>query len=290
VGDPVRGYTVYTIRTHTTSPHYRKSDLSALRRFSDFLWLVEALTANNPGIIIPPVPDKHTFGRFQEQFIETRRMALERSLTKITAHPVLQLDPDLRSFLESDNFALESKARRPALDTAPEQRGLLSGWTGPRFVESDDWFVSRGAFLDSLEAQLRGLSKAVEVSSKARLDYAIALGESAETMSRLAESDLGSAMCAALARLADLGRTEKEAAEELAKGDVVNLLNVADEYIRFIGSVRIAMQARTKGWFAWQSHVKEANRFKATREKMRAQGKLGDRAAQSLAEANEVGA
>jgi sorting nexin-1/2 len=262
--------------------------LSALRRFSDFLWLVEALTSNNPGIVIPPVPDKHTFGRFQEQFIETRRLALERSLTKITSHPVLQLDPDLRLFLESDNFAVESRARRPVVDTAPEQRGLLSGWTGPRFVESDDWFVSRSAFLDSLEAQLRGLSKAIEVSSKARLDYAIALGESAESMTRLAESDLGSAMCAALARLADLGRTEKEAAEELAKGDVINLLNVADEYIRFIGTVRVAMQARTKGWFAWQSHVKEANRFKATREKMRAQGKLGDRAAQSLAEANEV--
>lgn len=37
-------------------------EASVLRRFSQFLWLVERLGANNPGVIVPPVPDKQISG------------------------------------------------------------------------------------------------------------------------------------------------------------------------------------------------------------------------------------
>jgi sorting nexin-1/2 len=287
IGDPVRGYTVYTVRTRTTSPHYRKGEFSVLRRFSDFLWLFEALTTNNPGIIVPPVPDKHPFGRFQDQFIETRRLALQRCLGKITSHPVLQLDPDLRMFLESDNFAMESKNRRP--ETPDKQgQGLLAGWTGPKYTEQDDWFDSRKVFLDSLESQLKALSKSIEGASKARLEMAISMGDFADGITALAESDLGSAMCAALARLADLSRREKETNEDQAKDEVVQLLNMADEYVRFIGSVRLAFASRIKAYHSWQALEKEVVRLRQTREKLRQQGKLGDRVQSSLAEIVDV--
>ncbi|ORY25951.1 Vps5 C terminal like-domain-containing protein [Naematelia encephala] len=286
MGDPVRGYTVYTVRTRTTSPHYRKSEFSVLRRFSDFLWLFDALTLNNPGVIVPPVPDKHPFGRFQDQFIETRRQALERCLNKVTSHPVLQLDLDLRLFLESDSFAIESKNRR--LETPADKAGLLAGWTGPRFVEQDDWFDSRRTFLDSLESQLKSLSKSIEGASKTRLDLGVAMGDVVDSMASLAESDLGTAMCAALSRLSDLARQERETNEDQAKSDVVHLLNLADEYVRFIASVRVAFASRIKSYHASQAAEKEVARLKSQREKLRQQGKLGDRAQQSLVEVNEA--
>ena len=286
VGDPVRGYTVYTIRTHTNSPHYRRSDFSVLRRFSDFLWLFECLTANNPGVIVPPVPDKHPFGRFQDTFIETRRNALQRCLEKITSHPVLQLDPDLRLFLESDCFAAEAKNRKA--ENVPDKTGILATWTGPKFVEQDDWFDSRRLFLDSLEAQLRGLSKSIEAASKSRLDMALAMGDFASSMANLAESDLGSAMCAAIGRLSNLASREKETNEELATADVVNLLNLSDEYVRFISSVRLAFVSRIKCFEKWKNQEREVGRLKQAREKARQQGRLGDRVNQSLAEIGEV--
>ena len=284
VGDPVRGYTVYTVRTRTTSPHYRRSEFSVLRRFSDFLWLFEVLTANNPGVIVPPMPDKHPFGRFQNTFIETRRTALERCLTKITSHPVLQLDPDLRLFLESDSFAAETKQR-----TLQEKAGLLASWTGPKYVEQDDWFDSRRAFLDSLESQLKALSKSIEQASKNRLEMANSMQEFAISSSALADSDLGAAMCAALGRLADLAAREKVTNEDLATAEVVNLLNLSDEYVRFIGSVRIAFTSRIKVYEKWQGLEKDVARLRGLREKARQQGKLGDRANQTLQEVGEVG-
>lgn len=39
--------------------------------------------------------------------METRRNALEQCLQKMANHPVLQLDPDLRLFLESDTLSME---------------------------------------------------------------------------------------------------------------------------------------------------------------------------------------
>jgi sorting nexin-1/2 len=91
----------------TTVPEFKKPSFSVLRRYSDFLWLFDALSSNNPGVIVPPVPEKMPFGRFAEGFIESRRLALTKCIQKIAAHPRLRTDPDLRLFLESDSFAMD---------------------------------------------------------------------------------------------------------------------------------------------------------------------------------------
>lgn len=94
----------------TTSPLFQKSSFSVLRRYSDFLWLYETLSLSNPGVIVPPVPDKMPFGRFTESFVQSRRMALETCIQKTANHPILGKDPDLKMFLESDSFALDVSA------------------------------------------------------------------------------------------------------------------------------------------------------------------------------------
>ena len=89
---------------------YSKSAFSVLRRYSDFLWLYETLSNNNPGVVVPPVPEKSPFNRFDASFVNQRRLALEKCITKIANHPVLQKDPDLKLFLESDTFALDVRS------------------------------------------------------------------------------------------------------------------------------------------------------------------------------------
>jgi sorting nexin-1/2 len=89
------------------SPLFRSSSFSVLRRYSDFLWLYETLSLNNPGVVVPPVPEKSPFGRFEGTFVEQRRLGLEKCINKMANHPVLQKDADLKMFLESDSFALD---------------------------------------------------------------------------------------------------------------------------------------------------------------------------------------
>jgi sorting nexin-1/2 len=86
---------------------FSKPSFSVLRRYSDFLWLYETLAINNPGVVVPPVPEKSPFGRFDDQFVRQRRTALENCINKIANHPVLCKDTDLRLFLESDTFSLD---------------------------------------------------------------------------------------------------------------------------------------------------------------------------------------
>lgn len=53
------------------------------------------------------MPEKNPYRRFDQDFVEQRRLALEKCVQKIVNHPVLQKDPDLKMFLESDSFALD---------------------------------------------------------------------------------------------------------------------------------------------------------------------------------------
>lgn len=125
----------------TTSSAFRKPEFSVLRRFSHFLWLFDALTLNNPGVIVPGMPEKSAIGsspisetpstirllpsnfpntilptgRFGSEFVENRRSALQATLMKIVAHPMLVGDPDLRLFLESDTFSIDVNFSVPAL-------------------------------------------------------------------------------------------------------------------------------------------------------------------------------
>lgn len=58
-------------------------------------------------MVVPPVPEKSPFGRFDDQFVRQRRTALENCINKTANHPVLCKDADLKLFLESDTFSLD---------------------------------------------------------------------------------------------------------------------------------------------------------------------------------------
>jgi sorting nexin-1/2 len=96
---------------------------------------------NNPGVIIPPPPEKQAVGRFEADFVESRRSALERMLNKAAAHPVLQHDSDLKLFLESEAFNMDIKNKERKDPGLGESKGMfgsmLSGSSG-KFVEHDD--------------------------------------------------------------------------------------------------------------------------------------------------------
>jgi sorting nexin-1/2 len=141
VGDLTSSHTEYSVTTKTTSKGYRNSDFTVSRRYRDFLWLYTQLHNNNPGVIIPPPPEKQAVGRFEADFVESRRAALERMLNKSAAHPILQHDGDLKLFLESDAFNVDIKNKERKDPGLGESKGMfgsmLSGSSG-KFVEHDD--------------------------------------------------------------------------------------------------------------------------------------------------------
>ncbi|KAL0953850.1 hypothetical protein HGRIS_005026 [Hohenbuehelia grisea] len=276
VGDPIRGFTMYTVHTRTTSPMFQKSAFSVLRRYSDFLWLYETLSTNNPGVVVPPVPEKNPFGRFDDQFVRQRRTALEKCIQKIANHPQLGKDADLKLFLESDTFSLDIKHRKAEI--AHERGGLMASIghsiAGPRFYETDEWFDRQKSYLDTLESQLRGLVKAIEAVAKQRSELAGATGEFAHVVRELSASDVGKQLSQSLAGLADVDRTAQDLQSTQSEQDLTTLMATVDEYARLINSVRMAFSSRVRTYYSWKQSESDLLRTKQTHEKNRAQGRI----------------
>ncbi len=82
-------------------------------------------------------------GRFDANFVESRRAALERMLNKSAAHPILQHDGDLKLFLESESFNVDIKHKEKKDPALGEGKGMfssigLSSGSSGKFIEQDD--------------------------------------------------------------------------------------------------------------------------------------------------------
>ena len=82
-------------------------------------------------------------GRFDADFVESRRAALERMLNKTAAHPILQHDGDLKLFLESDAFNVDIKNKERKDPGLGESKGMfgsigISVGSSGKFIEHDD--------------------------------------------------------------------------------------------------------------------------------------------------------
>lgn len=61
------------------------------RRYKHFDWLHERLAVKFSMIPVPPLPDKQISGRYEEQFIEHRRVQLQEFVDWVCRHPVLSI-------------------------------------------------------------------------------------------------------------------------------------------------------------------------------------------------------
>ncbi|KAF9935410.1 Vacuolar protein sorting-associated protein 5 [Linnemannia zychae] len=249
VGDVISPHIVYKVHVKTNSTAFKSSDFTVQRRYRDFLWLYNQLTTHNPGVIVPPVSEKHALGRFQDEFVESRRIALERCLRKITAHPMLYGDPDLKIFLESESLVAEIKEKRQDSSKGFMTKfgeTLSSATTFTKVHETDEWFESRRTQLDVLDGQLKSLLKAIEAIIKQRRDLGVASSEFGESIVSLAGTELNKPLANSLLVLGNLKIRIKELHDKQAHMDVLTLEHTVDEYIRTIGSIKITFMARAK--------------------------------------------
>lgn len=296
VGDLTSSHIVYQVRTKvvyqlltirictlantskTSSKAYRQPEFAVGRRYRDFLWLYNTLHNNNPGVVVPPPPEKQAVGRFDSTFVESRRAALERMLNKTAAHPILQHDGDLKIFLESDAFNVDVKHREHKEPNLGESKGMFSAIGlgssgGGKFIEHDDWFHDRRVYLDALENQLKALLKAVDSVVLQRKALAEAAGDFSASLHALSTVELSISLSTPLEGLSDLQFRIRELYERQAQQDVLTLGITVDEYIRLIGSIKMAFAQRQKSFHSWHAAEAELQKRRTTQEKVLRSGK-----------------
>ncbi|KAI0160038.1 Vps5-domain-containing protein [Hypoxylon sp. FL1284] len=278
VGDLTSSHIVYSVRTKTTSKGYRQSEFEVKRRYRDFLWLYTTMHGNNPGVVVPPPPEKQALNRFESNFVESRRAALEKMLNKTAAHPTLQHDPDLKLFLESESFNVDVKHKERREPIPGESKGVLgslgiSVGGGNKFVEQDDWFHDRRVYLDALENQLKALMKSMDTMVIQRKAMAESAGEFSASLHALSTVELSPTLSGPLDALSDLQLTIRDVYDRQAQQDVLTFGITIDEYIRLIGSVKQAFSQRQKAFYSWHNAESELQKRKSSQDKLLRQGR-----------------
>ncbi len=265
-------------RLQTSSKAYKQPEFAVTRRYRDFLWLYNSLHDSNPGVVVPPPPEKQAVGRFDTNFVESRRQALEKMLNKTAAHPILQHDGDLKIFLESDAFNMDVKHREHKEPGLGESKGMFSSLglgsaTSGKFIEHDDWFHDRKIYLDALENQLKALLKSIDSVVAQRKALAEAAGDFSASLHALSTVELSVSLSTPLEGLSDLQFRIRELYERQAQQDVLTLGITVDEYIRLISSIKTAFAQRQKSFHSWHSAEAELQKRRATQEKILRSGK-----------------
>ncbi|KAJ3077311.1 Vacuolar protein sorting-associated protein 5 [Podochytrium sp. JEL0797] len=273
------GHVVYKVSTWTNCPGYTNASFSVSRRYTDFLWVYHQLVERYPGAIVQTLPGKNSLGRFQQDFIETRRAGLEKFLLKTVSHALLQQDADLRLFLESNSFSADKKEKRPTtflthttgLDTtaATYASSAMSG----RVVDSYTLDNRRLHIEMSDEMQLKQLLRVLEVLVKQRRDYGNASKEFGDSLGVLAGIEAGKEVGACLGAVAGIQARIQVLHDKQASIDLTNLATTVEDHLALIGAVRVALAGRMKVFMAVQNADIALKRKKESIERMRGDGR-----------------
>nr|GMD25312.1 sorting nexin 2B-like isoform X2 [Ipomoea batatas] len=212
-------FVTYLITTKTNIPEYGGSEFSVRRRFKDVVVLADRLNEAYRGYFIPPRPDKSVVESQvmqKQEFVEQRRVALERYLKRLAAHPVIKKSNELRAFLQvqgklpvqstdvasrvldetpklPQQFFPDSRNAVQPQDVVQPSRGgrdllrlfrelkqsVVNDWGGsrPRVEEDDKEFLEKKERLHELEQNLTTASKQAELLVKEQQDMAETMGQ-----------------------------------------------------------------------------------------------------------------
>ncbi|KAM6979455.1 sorting nexin-1-like [Aplochiton taeniatus] len=267
VGEGMNAYMVYKVATRTTLPMFRNRTFSVRRRFSDFLGLYEKLSEKQSlyGYIVPPPPEKSVVGMTKvkvgkddpasAEFVERRRLGLERYLQRVVSHPLLLQDPDVREFLERDELpravstqALSGAGFLKMINKASDAVNKMS----VKINESETWFEDKLQEVESEEQQLRKLHSVVDSLVIHRKELCWNTSVFSKSMAMLGTCEENTALSRALCQLAEVEDKMEQLHQGQAASDFFIFAELLGDYIRLLGAVRVCFEHRVRAWQRWQ--------------------------------------
>jgi len=143
-----------------------KGVVTVARRYSDFVWLRKILTEQYPALWVPPLPPKKIRGRFEKEFVEGRRLDLQRFLIRIDSIDAFGDSEAFQTFLSRPESTFKTSTVGLDKDIAgltTEDRILRLQQLFPEIVGEDlsgtaEQDVERiKEFLDKCKSQLESL-------------------------------------------------------------------------------------------------------------------------------------
>ncbi|WVQ93432.1 sorting nexin-4 [Kwoniella sp. CBS 9459] len=172
-------YVSYAVKTQTNLATFQKPIIVVRRRFQDFVFLREHLVKSFPACVVPPIPDKHRLeyikgDRFGPEFVERRRLDLQRFADRIARHPTLQRSQLVNDFLQSSEWTVAK--HHHISHPPPESHTSLMDSLSDTFINAfskvrkpDGRFVEMAEEIERFEEGLTSVERLIG-RSKARVD------------------------------------------------------------------------------------------------------------------------
>ncbi|EGV65262.1 Vacuolar protein sorting-associated protein vps5 [Yamadazyma tenuis] len=298
VGDITNAHIVYRITTKnknlepSTFPQQTEPFI-VTRRYKDFRWIYHQLQNNHMGRIIPPPPSKQTYiGRFNESFIENRRLSLEKMLSKTSSIPDLSNDPDFIMFLTSEDFANESKERErisgsgaslqnndmldnPA-DTSSANNGFMSSIfsISNKPQEPEEFFDTKKHYIEALESNLQNFYSAIELIINQRIDIVNIIEQITVAIQELTDLEISKKTSDTLAAFNEVQIKLKDNLDRVNLQDHLTLGFTIEEYLRIIGSIKYVFDQRLTIYESYQNNLSDLNKKKTSLTKYKSRNQV----------------
>ncbi|KAH8270434.1 hypothetical protein KR018_010060 [Drosophila ironensis] len=149
------------------------NNISVSRRYKHFDWLHERLVDKFCLIPVPPLPDKQISGRYEEQFVEHRRIQLQEFVDWVCRHPVISKCEVWYHFLTCRDEKMWKSGKRKAerdpyigvnycLAISPPDKHLMHS-------KVDAQLESGSQFIHSMDAAVRNLNSIANDMAKRSL-------------------------------------------------------------------------------------------------------------------------
>jgi hypothetical protein len=191
VDDPQEGgglmskYTTY--RVSCTGRAIAEGGSTAVRRrFNDFVWLRERLSARYPGICVPPLPGAGGLRSHGKAFIKKRMAMLSAFLEGLTRHPILAGDKSFGEFLDVEAGPAWKMVTKKKGNVSEERDGNASETQWRDAVtscevdtswQSLDVISMAGSEIDTIIKALKGIKASVKSLIEREAVYAGAVNE-----------------------------------------------------------------------------------------------------------------
>jgi len=243
--------------------YYSSGGGAVLRRYSDFVWLVERFRVERGGAVVPPLPEKQSVNRFNPGFVAQRAAQLQVFLNEVYDHPELADAECLNTFLRADEgtFGLikrqtEASAESKAAALLVSASSPISKWFGggsggggghmPRQQSPEDLLMMQiGSDLKEWEAQIKSVfshsHKLVKKSKEVANGY-FEMGH-AFTLLGQSESDV---LGRALTRMGQSSDKISVLTAEHSEKEFINYEAPLAYYLKIIASARDAVRCRNE--------------------------------------------
>ncbi|XP_016399632.1 sorting nexin-30-like [Sinocyclocheilus rhinocerous] len=226
-----------TTRTEFDLPEY-----SVRRRYQDFDWLRNKLEESQPTHLIPPLPEKFVMkgvvDRFSEEFVETRRKALDKFLKRVADHPVLSFNEHFNAFLSAKD--LNKRQGLALLTKMGESVKYVTG--GYKVRARPVEFAAMGDYLDLFTQKLGTIDRIAQRIIKEQSEFLMELREYGPVYSSWSsfEEDLHDPLEGVSGCVSNCSSALEELTEDMSE----DFLPVLREYVLYIESMKNVLKKR----------------------------------------------